>query len=387
MARTDMDDISATMAFNQLSQYHWRHDQKKVMILLDEYDTRMQKSYVNGCRKELTAYGFAFLGKRCGLVTKNATKQEIFMRNETQVLNLLLTTAKADNRILAVYMNGSRTNPNVPKDIFQDYDIVFVVTETRSFIEDKSWIHQFGTILYMQYPDESPDDPGDKDNFYGWLMQFDDGVRIDLHVETVSHAKEFIRNDKLCSILWEKEPFLPSIPPATDVDYHVKKPSHAQFCACINEFWWCSNNLAKGLWREEMPYVQDMANFVVRKQLERMLSWKVGIKTNFQVSVGKSAKYLYRWLDKEEYQAYLNTWFGGNISDAWEAVFRMCHLFDAAVNFVSKELRYEFNEKERQAALLFLKHVRSLPRNASQIFEKQNEQPGKIPVLKNLEKF
>ena len=30
----------------------------------------------------------------------------------------------------------------------------------------------------------------------------------------------------------------------------------------------------------------------LRKQLEKMLSWKVGVQTNFSVSVGKSAKYM-----------------------------------------------------------------------------------------------
>ena len=59
-------------------------------------------------------------------------------------------------------MNGSRTNENVPKDIFQDYDIVYVVEDTESFIENKDWIKIFGEILYMQYPDENPSYPSDK---------------------------------------------------------------------------------------------------------------------------------------------------------------------------------------------------------------------------------
>ena len=46
------------------------------------------------------------------------------MRTEEQMMKLILDTAKEDERILAVYMNGSRTNPNAPKDIFQDYDII-----------------------------------------------------------------------------------------------------------------------------------------------------------------------------------------------------------------------------------------------------------------------
>ncbi len=84
------------------------------------------------------------------------------MRSKADMYNLFMDIAKDDNRILAVYMNGSRTNKNVPEDIFQDYDIVFVVKETGSFINDKDWIKKFGNILYMQYPDESEENPGQR---------------------------------------------------------------------------------------------------------------------------------------------------------------------------------------------------------------------------------
>lgn len=290
------------------------------------------------------------------------------MRSETEMYNLIMDIANKDNRILAVYMNGSRTNKNVQKDIFQDYDIVFVVKETKSFIEDKDWIYNFGNILYMQYPEESPYYPNDTENCYGWLMQFDDGVRIDLHVETIPHAKDNILNDKLCKILLDKENILPEIPEATDEDYHVRKPSEAQFLACANDFWWCTNNLAKGLWRQEMPYVQDMANFVVRKQLERMLSWKAGIKTDFSASVGKSAKYLYKWIGQEEYQKYLDTYFGGDVNEAWKAIFSMCGLFNSVAEFVAGELGYTYNKKEAKAAEEFLKHVKNLPQDAKEVY-------------------
>lgn len=291
------------------------------------------------------------------------------MRDEREVYKLIIDIAKSDDRILAVYMNGSRTNPNVPKDIFQDYDIVYVVHETKSFIEDKDWIHRFGKILYMQYPDENPYYPNDKDNNYGWLMQFEDGVRIDLTVQTVGFTMEHIHDDKLCRILLDKENILPVVPEATDEDYYVKKPDKVQFQACANEFWWCSNNIAKGLWREEIPYVQDMTNFVVRKQLERMLSWKVGIRTDFQVSVGKSAKYLYRWLEAEEYQGYLNTYFGGNVEEAWTAVFSMCDLFERTAEYVGRKLGYTYNIEEGKAARGFLEHVRKLPKDAKGIMD------------------
>lgn len=291
----------------------------------------------------------------------------INLRSEQEMYQLILETAKKDSRIFAVYINGSRTNENVPKDIFQDYDVVFVVNETAEFIKDKEWIQQFGKILYMQYPDESPYYPSDKENVYGWLIQFEDGNRLDLHVETVKHASVHIGDDKLCKVLLDKNEILPKIPQSTDIDYWVKKPTREQYLCVCNEFWWCLNNVAKGLWREEMPYVQDMVNFHVRKQLEKMLSWKVGTLTNFSVSIGKSGKYMYRWLDKQEWETYLSTYFTGRVSEAWEAVMTMCILFEQTALYVADELEYQYNELEGKNARVFLERVRNLPKDAKEI--------------------
>lgn len=291
------------------------------------------------------------------------------MRTESEMYSLILQIAMQDERIRAVYMNGSRTNKNVPKDIFQDYDVVYVVTETQPFIEDKTWIDCFGERLFMQYPDESPDEPGDKENFYGWLMQFRDGNRIDLHVESIAHARENILQDKLCRVLLDKDGLLPPIPEATDEDYWVKRPTRQQYLCACNEFWWCLDNVAKGLWREEIPYVQDMLNFHVRKQLEKLLSWKVGIATGFSVSTGKSGKYLYRWLEKEEWEEYLATYCGGTVEACWTAVFGMCSLFERTALYVGEELGYEYNLEEGKNSRSFLEHVRTLPKTAEHIYE------------------
>ncbi len=52
----DMDDVDATLALHQLSDYLSRYYGKNVIILLDEYDTPMQEAYVGGYWSELTTF-------------------------------------------------------------------------------------------------------------------------------------------------------------------------------------------------------------------------------------------------------------------------------------------------------------------------------------------
>lgn len=290
------------------------------------------------------------------------------MRSEEEMFDLILNTAREDERIRAVILNGSRTNQNAIKDIFQDYDILYVVKETKSFREDRKWIDRFGERLYMQYPEESPYYSSDVENCYGWLIQFADGNRLDLHVCTLSHALREIEDDKLSKILFDKDNDLPNILESTDEDHWVKKPTKEQFFCTCNEFWWCLNNIAKGLWREEIPYAMDMLNYCVRPMLIRLLEWKIGFQTDFSVSVGKSGKYMYRWLDKEEWNAFLKTYPSGCVIDIWKSVFIMCDLFNETAKCVSSKMNIEYNNIEADNSLKFLKDVSLLPRDAKEVY-------------------
>ncbi|MBQ9120220.1 MAG: aminoglycoside 6-adenylyltransferase [Lachnospiraceae bacterium] len=291
------------------------------------------------------------------------------MRSEQEMMQLILEVAQRDERIRAVYMNGSRTNKNVKKDIFQDYDIGYVVTENKPFIEDASWIDVFGERLYMQCPDILDTWMGEERNFeegFGWLIQFKDGNRLDLHVVPVEEAD--ITEDKLCVVLLDKDGILPQIPEATDEDYRVKRPTEKEFWAACNEFWWCLNNVAKGLWREEVPYVQDMLNHVIRNQLIKLLNWKIGFETDFQVSTGKSAKEMYRWLPADIWERFLRTYSGGKVAEIWDAVFVMCDLFEETAHEVAGKYGFLYQQEEATNSYAYLKHVRELPKEATAVY-------------------
>ncbi len=52
----DMPEITATIALHRLSKFLYKYYGKKVLILLDEYDTPMQEAYVHGYWEELASF-------------------------------------------------------------------------------------------------------------------------------------------------------------------------------------------------------------------------------------------------------------------------------------------------------------------------------------------
>lgn len=292
------------------------------------------------------------------------------MRNENEMMELILDVAKRDDRIRGVYMNGSRTNSSVAQDVFQDYDFVYVVSEISSFIENEEWINVFGERLYMQFPEKMNEILGhdcDLENCYGYLIQLADGNRIDFHLQTLKYSIEDMKHDRLCIILLDKDNIFPQIPKATDEDHWVRRPSKEEYHCCCNEFWWLLNNVGKGMWRGETPYVMDMLNSYSRPQLIKMISWYIGMNTNFTCSIGKSGKYLYKYLTQNEMERFLHTYPNGNLVVIWHSLFEMCDFFDETARKVARGLGFTYDEEEAHNSRLFLDCTYELPGDAKEM--------------------
>ncbi|SJZ45001.1 aminoglycoside 6-adenylyltransferase [Anaerorhabdus furcosa] len=294
------------------------------------------------------------------IITKG---MELEMLNEKKMMDLILTLASLRDDVRLVYMNGSRVNPMIKKDKYQDYDLVFGVTTTEYFLQHQDWIKLFGEVCMIQEPDYIDCKTGLKENAdfsksYTWLILYKDGNRIDLHIELVSESKKNIHNSSLTKILLDKDHCLDSIPPSSDIDYHIHKPSQELFDACSNEFWWCLNNVAKGLARNEIPYALSMFHVYVREVFHQMIDWHIGCQTNFSISSGKMGKFYKNFLSPSDYKKYLATYSDASIENIWTAVFTCCSLFSDYALQVSNQLNFRYNLNDENNMLEYLRKCR-----------------------------
>jgi aminoglycoside 6-adenylyltransferase len=290
------------------------------------------------------------------------------MRNEQTMMDLILGKAKADERIRAVIMNGSRTNPQAPIDCFQDFDIVYIVNDIHSFTSNHSWVDYFGERIMMQLPDTNSLFPASNKDRFAYLMLFKDGNRLDLTLISVQSHNQLIKRESLSKILLDKDQIIAPFPSPSDRDYRVKKPSPKQFLDCCNEFWWVSTYVAKGLWRKEVTYAKAMLEGPVRHMLIMMLEWRVGTTTDFTVSVGKSGKYLENYLDASLWEKFMDTYPNGEYENIWNALFLMGDLFRTVALDVSSYFGYTYPSSDDAAVSSYLKHVYGLPSDATQIY-------------------
>jgi aminoglycoside 6-adenylyltransferase len=289
------------------------------------------------------------------------------MRSEKEMFDLILNIAWSDERIRAMILNGSRANANASSDIFQDFDVVYIVTDVSSFKSDPDWIAFFGEIMIMQVPEEMGEPPRREDGRYAYLMQFADGNRIDLTLYPVALLSELER-DSLSVLLLDKDGIIEPFPPADESDYLPQRPTAKAFGDCCNEFWWVSTYVAKGLWRGEIIYAKGMMDLIVREQLNQVLMWHIGIKTGFSCNPGKFGKHFELYLEPDLWNRLLQTYSGANYDQTWDALLTMGDLFRDAALTIAEDLGLDYPHEDDRRVSAHLQHVRSLPKGAREMY-------------------
>jgi aminoglycoside 6-adenylyltransferase len=248
------------------------------------------------------------------------------MRSEREMLELIMDTARNDERIRAVIMNGSRANPNAPRDPFQDFDVVYVVTDIAPFKNNPEWVKRFGELMIMQMPDAMQDPPPESDGVI--------------------------------------EPF----PPPSENDYLPRPPAAKAFADCCNEFWWVCPYVAKGLWREEILYAKHILDHFVRDQLMKMITWRVGFRTGFSRNLGKFGKNLQGHLEPELWEMLQRTYSDAGYEHTWGALFTACDLFRRMALEVAEHFGFAYPHEDDAHVSAHLKHVRCLSQDAEEMY-------------------
>lgn len=94
------------------------------------------------------------------------------MRTEQEMMDLMIDIARHDSRIRIMTLEGSRTNVNIPKDEFQDYDVTYLVKDMESFTSNDEWLKRFGNIIMMQKPEDMELFPAEERG-YSYIMYFE----------------------------------------------------------------------------------------------------------------------------------------------------------------------------------------------------------------------
>lgn len=258
----------------------------------------------------------------------------INMRSETEMLDLILQTAKI-LQVKAVAMSGSRTNQNAPKDEFQDYDVVYVVDDFDNLMSDLSWLDYFGKRIIEQEVV--------LDHRRLYLMLFEDGNRIDLTLCPKDRIQEWVDSEAGFTVLEDPnglfEPYSPSpqrfwTNPASAIDFEN---------AC-NEFWWVSAYVVKGICRNQIIYAIDHLYGICQQEFLKILAWQVA-SARGKVDIGKNYKYLFQYLPAEKEKELSNLLDFSSIEKLSQSLLATMQLFHREAQRLAQKLGFDYDKE------------------------------------------
>lgn len=290
-------------------------------------------------------------------------------RTEKEMFDLISGFVEADDRIRVAILNGSRANPNVKKDIFQDYDIACFVTEVESYFIEANVVPFFGETIIVEQPNLGPWPPDDADgSYHNYNMQFLDGNRIDLSFYCIEKLTEHL-NDSLSKVLIDKDKLCSHIPPSNESSYYIHEPTEAKYIGCCNAFFFAiGSHIPKTIWRKQLPLVKYYTEGWLRVPVRLMLAWEIGIRTGFDKSVGSGGKYLEEYLEPEKWEKYLSTYAGSDYDKIWDSIVAFYEVFVESAIYVAEKYDFKFPEDTANKVLTFVEHVRELPNDAASIY-------------------
>ena len=261
-------------------------------------------------------------------------KAGIPMRNEPEMFDVILQTAKV-LQVNAVVMSGSRTNPNAPKDEFQDYDLVYVVDDIDNLTSDLSWLVQFGKRIIVQEVTLG--------HRRLYLMLFEDGNRIDLTLCPKEHIQEWVASEADYTVLVDEKGLFESYFPSPE-RFWTSPASETDFEKTCNEFWWVSTYVVKGICRKQIIYATDHLYGICQQELLKILAWKVA-RDRGVVDIGKNYKYLFNYFPAEKEKEFSNLLDFSSLDKITQSLFSMMQLFHHEAQNLAQKMSFDYDKE------------------------------------------
>ena len=266
------------------------------------------------------------------------------MRNDTEMMNLILQIADTIE-VEAIALSGSRTNPQAPKDEFQDYYVVYIVDDLEDLISDLSWLDQYGNRLIEQH------------NVLGhrrlYLMLFEDGNRIDLTLCPKEYIQEWVDSEANFEVIKTTKACFEAYQPNSK-PYWTAPPTEEDFAASCNEFWWVSAYVVKAIRRNQLIYATDHLYGICQQELLKVLAWQVTSDKGV-VDIGKNYKYLFQYLPAEQEKEFSALLDLSSFDKITQSLFSTMKGFDREAQFLAQKMGFAYDMEVAEKMISYAK--------------------------------
>ena len=286
---------------------------------------------------------------------------------EQDAIPILIDWATAQPVVRAMLLTSTRAVPNATIDVLSDYDVILVVQELKPFVEDRSWLGDFGDVLVVYWDAVHPN-PDFGIEQCGNVTQYADGLKIDFTLWPVALFRQIVAAPVLEAeldagyrVLLDKDGLTAGMQAPSYSAYVPRPPSRETYLSVINDFLSSAPYVAKCLWRDELLPAKWCLDFDMKHPfLRQMLEWQVETAYGWSVPVGNLGKGLKKRVPPDIWRQVEQTYVGAELADNWEALFATMTLFRQVGREVGQHLGYSYPDDLHKRVESYIRYIQQL---------------------------
>ncbi len=284
--------------------------------------------------------------------------------DEQGVIRKITEWADRKPDIRAVFLTSSRTNPQAVLDAFSDFDVILVVKDIQLYLEDESWLEDFGKVLVI-YRD--PVQTEYDFQRFTRVTQYEDGLKIDFTLWPAGLFRKITTEPELpdylddgYKVLLDKGGLTAGMKTPTHKAFIPQIPTEAEYRNFIEGFFSNAPYVAKHIRRGDLFPLKSMLDYMRNEKLRRVLEWRVEIDHDWSLRTGLLGKGLVKYLDPEIIRELENTFTGSGKDAYWNALSRIIKLFRKVAREVGDRLGYAYPEDIDTRVVEYLYRVKDM---------------------------
>jgi aminoglycoside 6-adenylyltransferase len=262
---------------------------------------------------------------------------------------LIIEWVESQAEVRAVLLTSTRAVPGAHVDALSDHDVILIVQDIRPFVEDRTWINDFGEVLVVYWDPVYPDPDFGIEKIAN-VTQYASGLKIDFTLWPVSLFEKIVAAPALPAeldagyrVLLDKDGLTTSLLSPTGKAYIPKPPTLETYLTQINDFFSDPPYVAKCLWRGELLPAKWCLDYDMKHvYLRQFLEWRAAIDHDWSVPTGSLGKGLKRLLPPDIWAELEQCYAGARPEDNWEALANTMALFRRVAIEVGTHLGYTY---------------------------------------------
>jgi aminoglycoside 6-adenylyltransferase len=275
------------------------------------------------------------------------------------VLRRLIAWGHSNGDVRAIVLTSTRAAPDGAVDAFSDYDVVLVLDDPGLFAHDDAWTSVCGEPMVRWGDDKQV--LGEQTYFRGVHYG---GARVDYTLWPVALARRITAPlpsmlDVGYRILLDKDRCTATWPKPTFQAYLPTRPSGAEYCALVEQYWWEATVVAKSLRRGDVVHAKYVLDTEMKLDvLGRFLEWRIQLDRDKAWKPGVRGRGIEPELPAGIWERLAATYVGVGIDANWDALFAANRLLREVATDVGAALGYTYPQGVDDRVTRYLEQVR-----------------------------